>query len=77
MKPSEAETLRSHQITTLLAVVALHEANGRVTVRDLCRAVGKSIQPVHRDLIALRNQGYVTWDEGRQATLRPLVRRVA
>lgn len=76
MKPSEAETLRSHQIVTLLAVVDLHRAHGRVTIRDVCDAVGKSVQPVHRDLLALRERGYVTWEDGHKGTLRPLIKKV-
>ena len=65
-------------IRTLLALIRLHEREGRATVRGLCRERGlKSPGQVHKHLQVLRDWGFVTWDDGMHGTLRPTVRRVA
>ena len=72
-EPSESTLIR-----TLLALVSLHEREGRATVRDLCRERGlRSPGQVHAHLQVLRDEGLVAWEPRRAGTLRPLVRRVS
>lgn len=52
----------------LLAVLAGHR-----THRSICRALGRSQATVNLHLRLLRDAGLVTWNEGQQGTLRPLV----
>lgn len=55
----------------LAAVLDLHARNGRVTVRDVAGAVGRSPGSVHRQLCGLRDAELITWEDGGRGTLRP------
>lgn len=57
----------------LLAALSLPSP---LTVRAVARKAGVALGYTHAHLCLLREAGLVTWDEGRQGTLRPLVRRV-
>lgn len=56
----------------LLACVRLH----RPTVRDVAKAVGRSVTTTHGHLLRLRRAGLVAWEDGQQGTLRALVEPV-
>lgn len=62
----------------LLAVLACQDdpaCYGRVTVREVqARAGHRSPATVKTHLDSLRRAGLVTWDEGKQGTLRAAVR---
>jgi SOS-response transcriptional repressor LexA len=76
-RPPRSELTRS-QLRILLAVCTVHHRDGRATVRAVAEAVGlASMSTVHHHLVALRDAGWVTWDDGRDSTLRPLVHVVA
>lgn len=56
----------------LLAVAAVHRRDGRCTVEAAAEAAGYASKgAVHRTLAELRQLGLVTWEDGRDATLRP------
>lgn len=57
----------------LVALIRLHAAHGRVTVRDVCAAVGCSTSTCHHHLLRLRRDGLVTWESEQAGTLRPTV----
>lgn len=57
----------------LLAVMAEHHEHGRATVRSVAARAELAIGTTHRHLRRLRAEGLVTWEQGRDATLRPLV----
>lgn len=57
----------------LAAVIHTHAAHGRVTVRDISRAVCCSLSTCHDHLLRLRRDGLVAWEPERQGTLRPLI----
>jgi hypothetical protein len=69
--------LSAAALRTLLALVEVYEADGRATVRDVAVAAERSIQATHAQLRVLRAADFVTWEDGRAGTLRPLLRRVA
>ena len=48
----------------------------RPTVRSVAMEAGRSVMGTHNALTQLRDEGLVTWDEGKQATLRPTVQEV-
>lgn len=57
-----------------LAVLDLYRSTGRAVIPDICTATGlASKATVHRHLVNLRRAGLLTWDDGRVATIRPLV----
>lgn len=60
----------------LLSVVRLHRDYGRVTVRAVAADVRCTVSVAHWHLDRLKAEGLVTWDEGTQGTLRPLVREM-
>lgn len=73
-----ADVLLAGQAATLAALVRVYTRDGRATVRTVMVEAGKrSPNTTHVHLVALRNAGLVTWEDGRQSTLRPLVRPVA
>lgn len=75
--PSQ-DVLTPHQLRVLLAIVKLHREDGRVTVRAIQDEIGLlSPSTVHAHLHRLRNKRFVDWDEGKAATIRPLVDVVA
>ena len=70
---SYVERMGDTEVRVLFAVL-----RGRRTHGELTEAVGKSRSVVHFALARLRTAGLVTWDDGRNATLRATcqVRRV-
>lgn len=63
------------QARVLLAVIRLHQRDGRATVRGIAKETGRALSTVHPALVRLRNRGLVT--DGEHGTLRPLVWPVA
>jgi hypothetical protein len=62
---------------TLVALLSVHQRDGRATVRSVGEEAGHaSTGTTHEQLHHLRNLDLLTWDEGRAGTLRPLVRVV-
>ena len=62
-----------HAATTVfLSVMAGYRSN----VRDVSRSSNRAVSTTYVHLCNLRNAGLVTWEDGRQGTLRPLVRAV-
>lgn len=58
----------------LLALIRLHDRDGRATVGGVAQEAGySSVGAIHHYLVELRDFGLVTWEDGRAATLRPLV----
>lgn len=55
------------------AVYCIHAKNGRVTVREVAKDVGRSLDYTHKVLRRLKAAGLVTWEPGTAGTLRPLV----
>jgi DNA-binding MarR family transcriptional regulator len=51
----------------LAALMRLHSP----TVRDLARAIGRSVGPTHKALRRLREQGWVAWDDGVAGSIHP------
>lgn len=70
--------LSRSRLNILLALCTVYRRDGRATVRAVadCADVA-SLSTVHHHLTELRADGWVTWDDGRDSTLRPLVRVVA
>ncbi len=66
---TDARPLPANALPILRSVIG-----GAVTVRAAQQ--DRSIGRTHMSLLALRSLGLVTWDEGKQGTLRPLVREV-
>lgn len=60
----------------LLSLVHVYERDGRATVRSVAQAADRTLNPVHRQLAYLRDEGLVDYTPGKTGTLRPLVRRV-
>jgi hypothetical protein len=48
----------------------------RPTIPSIGLALGRTKSSVHNSLFRLRQLGLVSWEDGRQGTLRPLVRPV-
>lgn len=61
----------------LLALIAVHEARGRATVREVALVAGRSISVTHYQLEFLRFLGLVDWVDGRTGTLHPLLESTA
>jgi DNA-binding IscR family transcriptional regulator len=62
--------------TRILNVMqALEDANDTITVRKLCRVLGKHPSVVDARLRKLRDAGFVDWVPGKSGTLH-LVRRI-
>lgn len=61
---------------TLVALVLVYEAHGRADVRAVASQAGRPTMTVHRHLVTLRRLGLCTWEDHREATLRPTVQRV-
>jgi DNA-binding IscR family transcriptional regulator len=62
--------------TRILNVMqALEDANDTITVRKLCRVLGKQPSVMDARLRKLRDAGYVDWVPGKSGTLH-LVRRI-
>lgn len=60
-----------------LALVRRHEAGQRTVIDDLAADVGVCRTTVYRHLLALRDDGLVTWEPDRAGTMRPTLRVVA
>lgn len=75
--PRSAEPMSEARLAVLLAVVAEHQDYGRATVRSVGDRAGlSSTSTVKAHLDRLRRDGWVTWEDGKTGTLRPLVRAV-
>lgn len=61
----------------LLAVVAVHQRDGRSTIRSVATQAGRCVATTYRHLLRLRDLGLVAWDETKVGTLRPTVREVS
>lgn len=60
----------------MLALLRVHGANGRATVRDVAEYANRSVGATYRHLCSLRKRGLATWmGEGGiyRGTLRPTV----
>lgn len=67
----------STDIEVLLAVLAVHETDGRATVKSVgIEARQRCKSTTHWHLRRLREAGLIDRTEGQQGTLRPLVHRV-
>lgn len=64
------------QALVLVALVRVHRARGRATVRDVAHYAGRSVMATHGHLVDLRALGLVAWEENTAGTLRPLVAEV-
>lgn len=71
--------MQHHRAAVFSAVVHHWARNGRApTTKELCFATGlRSTETIHRHLRHLRVDGLVTWEQGRQGTLRPTVAVIA
>jgi SOS-response transcriptional repressor LexA len=75
--PPGVEPLTSARIRVLAAVVAVHQRDGRATVRTVAEAAGLSSPgTAMRHLRILRRGGWVTWVDHRSGTLRPTIQSV-
>lgn len=75
----EAAVLRltTTEITVLVALIRVHAANGRATIREVTDAAGLgSTGHTHHVLRRLRDADLVAWENGRAGTLRPLVQEI-
>lgn len=61
----------------LLALIAVHQRDGRATVRAVARQAGLKTSTTHNQLGYLRRRGLVAWDDGANGSLRPLLTPVA
>lgn len=66
MRPPEA-------LSPTVAAVTVAVLAGAHTVRDVAAACAITVGPVHFALVKARRMGLVTWDDGKQRTLRPAV----
>ncbi len=73
MKPDTAERLSSPEVRRLMKIVTRYHRDGRLTVRSCAEAMGVSVATAHVHLQNLREKGWVTWEEGTHATIRPTV----
>lgn len=71
--PHSAFVLHHRAVEVLAAVIFLHESHGRVVVRDVSGYLGRNLSDTYDHLRTLKRYGLVTWDNGKSATLRPLV----
>lgn len=67
------------RVQMLLYITRYHAMMGYgPSVREIGDAVGlSSTNSVHEQLVRLRADGWITWEEGLSRTIRPLVREVA
>lgn len=75
----EAAVLRltTTEITVLVALIRVHAANGRATIREVTDVAGlASPSQTHHVLRRLRQADLVAWENGRAGTLRPLVQEI-
>lgn len=71
--PIPLQSYGPHTTACLLAVIA-----GADTMRQVQEITGtKSVATVYRNLLVLREEGLVTWQFGKQGTLRPRARLLA
>lgn len=70
----DEDVLEHGAVTTLIALIVVHELMGRATVREVAMfAGGRSVSTIHHHLLNLRDAGLVDWEDGKGGTLRPLV----
>lgn len=62
--------------TAIIEYLAAHRSAYGPTVREVARAVGVSSARAHQLLITLRQDGYVTWQDGKPRTLRRTRKKV-
>ena len=74
MRPSIGDAVSPALTRVLLALLAVYARDGRATVRDVRTEAGhRSTAHTHKMLVELARRGLVTWDAGKDGTLRPLV----
>lgn len=68
-------TLPAACLRVLVEVLRMTEAGERISVRKLCKRLGwRSANAVYYRLVRLRQAGLLTWEDGRDGTLRPKCR---
>lgn len=67
----------STTLRVLRAVCVLSDQRPQVAMRDVAAALGWPFTTTVFHLVKLRAGGFITWDDRRAGTLRPLVRIVA
>lgn len=77
MTPIDVHDVTVAQLRILDALAAVHDRDGRATVRSVARCAGLGVATTHLRLVQLRALGLVRWEPGRIGTLRPAVRVVA
>lgn len=74
MSPLPPGAITPRHTRLLLATIQVHARDGRATMREVVDAAGyASIGSAHQALHQLRALGLLTWEDGKAATLRPLV----
>jgi len=68
---TDRQPLPAHVLPVLRSVMG-----GATNITTVLRETDRNRSTTHRKLRQLKRLGLVTWDEGKQATLRPLVREV-
>lgn len=75
-RPAGSEFLSTAEIRVLMALVTLYEREGRATVKGVTDLAGlRSTSTTHQHLTRMRRKGFVSWHQGAQGTLRPLLQR--
>lgn len=73
MRPSNAESVTSKQIKTLLTLCHVAQRDGRATIRTVASGRCRGIANTHDELCALRSGEFVAWEDGKDGTLRSTV----